>query len=508
MEERVAALQAALAEGEATLATFVADAEARLAALRVTLETAKAKLEERPFLVSTVLQPLLPELICTIFALLPVDTRLRCREVSRAWCTFLEEPRLWHDVDLSASSGVARRTPALLVAACERAGSRLRVLNVSGWPELPWLELQKVVKRGQAVTQILALGTTVSALRGFGLQRPTSSSFDIRFNIMPLMAAAPALKELWCDVSCRVPQACALLANQPPFGALRMGTLQVTFPLDRDYHDFLADQVPPLHRLLASAAEHAPLQGLQLHGATLDADACDALPGLRRCRTLKLEGCVLPPAALPALTRLLSEGALQELCLSQQRAADGDGGRSFLSGAALPPFCAALRQCRLTKLELHSLGLWRSLDDAIAVLAACVGHAALRSLSVSQPATTTADRLAVGHALGALAAAESSLTALSVGGCHLYDEGLAPLFAALGRGGKLASLSCAGNYVSHEFGRSAVLPAVAAATALRSLDFGGGLFDAIPATLTQAMELVQARSAAAPTLPGKQIGLG
>ena len=81
-----------------------------------------------------VLSPLFPELVALIFQLVPVDSRLRCREVCRSWCAFLADPRLWRVCNLSAASGVvAERTPALLYAAAERAQGALEELDVTGW---------------------------------------------------------------------------------------------------------------------------------------------------------------------------------------------------------------------------------------------------------------------------------------------------------------------------------------------------------------------------------------
>jgi len=45
-----------------------------------------------------------------------VDSRLRSREVCRGWRAFLADARHWQVLDLSLSSGVARRTLALLRA--------------------------------------------------------------------------------------------------------------------------------------------------------------------------------------------------------------------------------------------------------------------------------------------------------------------------------------------------------------------------------------------------------
>lgn len=74
--------------------------------------------------------------VSLIFGRLSVDTRLRCREVCRSWKSFLDEAaELWTHIDLSAESGgvIASRTPALLCAACARAGEHLLSLDVSGW---------------------------------------------------------------------------------------------------------------------------------------------------------------------------------------------------------------------------------------------------------------------------------------------------------------------------------------------------------------------------------------
>ena len=65
-----------------------------------------------------------------IFLAVPLDDRLRGREVCRGWCAFLGRPRLWEVLDCSS---LARRTPALLAAAAARA---LRVLDATGWDDL------------------------------------------------------------------------------------------------------------------------------------------------------------------------------------------------------------------------------------------------------------------------------------------------------------------------------------------------------------------------------------
>ena len=72
-------------------------------------------------------------LALAIFALLPVDTRLRCSEVCRAWRALLADTSLWAScINLSVSSGVARLSEALLRAAVAKAGGQLRALDITG----------------------------------------------------------------------------------------------------------------------------------------------------------------------------------------------------------------------------------------------------------------------------------------------------------------------------------------------------------------------------------------
>ena len=114
----------------------LAAAVALVAVKRGELGSAKRALREceDEALKQLVLLPLFPELVALIFQLLPVDSRLRCREVCRSWCAFLADPRLWRVCNLSAASGVvAERTPALLYAAAERAQGALEELDVTGW---------------------------------------------------------------------------------------------------------------------------------------------------------------------------------------------------------------------------------------------------------------------------------------------------------------------------------------------------------------------------------------
>ena len=71
----------------------------------------------------------LPDLVTVmIFARLPLDTRLRAREVSPAWCALLEDASLWMHVDLSAS---CRVNPCFLHPCLLHPGDASRSLRAS-----------------------------------------------------------------------------------------------------------------------------------------------------------------------------------------------------------------------------------------------------------------------------------------------------------------------------------------------------------------------------------------
>jgi len=131
LEGELGAAQAAQTALQAQLAAAIA----LVAAKRHQLAAAKRTLLEREeeALKQLVLAPLVPELASLVFAQLLADSRLRCREVCRGWRAFLADARHWQVLDLSLSSGVARRSLALLRAASERARGTLRELDVSGW---------------------------------------------------------------------------------------------------------------------------------------------------------------------------------------------------------------------------------------------------------------------------------------------------------------------------------------------------------------------------------------
>jgi hypothetical protein len=91
-------------------------------------------------------------LLLEVLSRLPVDCRLRCREVCRAWRAALNERSLWRRLDLSpATGGLARVTSdGLLRAAAARAAGHLETLDVSGCCTNQYGALMEVVRANSA----------------------------------------------------------------------------------------------------------------------------------------------------------------------------------------------------------------------------------------------------------------------------------------------------------------------------------------------------------------------
>jgi hypothetical protein len=92
-------------------------------------------------------------LLLEVLSRLPVDSRLRCAEVCRAWRAALNERGLWLRLDLSEASGVARAAAkeGLLRAAAARAAGQLETLDVSGCDKITPDALREVL-RANSVT--------------------------------------------------------------------------------------------------------------------------------------------------------------------------------------------------------------------------------------------------------------------------------------------------------------------------------------------------------------------
>jgi hypothetical protein len=427
-----------------------------------------------------------------IFLAVPLDDRLRGREMCRGWRAFLGRPRLWEVLDFSR---LARRTPALLTAAAARAKGALRVLDVTGWHEIFRMPNQpRHAGTGNATLErvlpvLRSNARSLLELRAGCLQGVNDRWFSTAL-VEELLAAATQLRVLECDVNLDsdketrgpVPR----LLVEPQFGAVRLCSFKL------GGRDALID-VPAV---VARLALHASLTRLDLHHVQLVSQpALNAVVdfAISQLQSLLLTYCGLGPASLPALTRLLERGSgsaggsLTELVIY-------NGAAPLLEGAGVPAFCAALRASRLVKLTLSQMRLFDSLEDGLAVVAACTGHPTLRELNLSRNYVDAVAAPTAGAALAALVAANSALQSLDVCGCNLGDDAARPLFAAVADSTRLRTLDCRFNDISAECAREAVLPAIQANTSLRKLslysDFAENYNE-----LQQAEALVDARAA-------------
>jgi hypothetical protein len=422
-------------------------------------------------------------LLLEVLSRVPLDCRLRCAAVCRAWRAALNERGLWRRLDLStATGGLARgASDALLVAVAARAAGQLESLNVSGCTALSYDALLAVVKANSASLRELHS-------HPFGEMR---SGWPV-FLVKALLREAPYLSAWHAAVCIADPAvAHAMLRNEPPFTALRLHRLRLLCPAQ------FTGAEAAVRVLAADLAACSYIQELVLTGAVLDTPVTlDALvtPSLAaRLKTLRLEQCRLFPASAPAVARLLRGGSLQRLEIE-------GGGDPFLDGTAAEMLGNALRACStLTSFTLRCASLWHMSGAATALLGALTGHASLRTLDLSHNWQYATHPTVTGAALGALVGANApALTELDVSGCGLGDEGLRPLFDALPANTHLTKLDCSGKAPTNAFACNTLLPAVRANGSLRQLSCTYQQHNASAATkhaLAEAEALVAQRAA-------------
>jgi hypothetical protein len=399
-------------------------------------------------------------LLLQIFAALPVDARLRCAEVCRAFRNALLERSLWTQLDLSETSGVTYAvTPALLRASAAKARRALTALDVTGvWEPL---------RADGALREVLA--ANAGTLRELRCLRGRDQDWMRVPVVEALLSAAPQLRVCEADALLGdVDEASRVLRKEGVFASLRLHTARL---------NLLGADAATLVPLFADMAAHASLADLQLYGAYFDVPAVldafvDAALSLPLLRSVSLFFCHLSPASAPALARLLSSGTLTKLTILND-------GRVLLDAPSAMHLADALRaNATLTSLTLHQMQLWSDRAVAAALLGALTGHASLRELRITAENVHVLDRFLddddqrhIGAALlGSLIAANApALTTLDVHYCRLGDAGLRPLFAALPGNSHLRTLDCSMNNISAAFAADVLLSAVRANTSLRTL---------------------------------------
>jgi hypothetical protein len=388
--------------------------------------------------------------VAAIFARLPVDARLRCTEVCRAWRAEVASPALWTQLDLRGITGGA--TDALLRAAAARAAGRLEALDVSGCTRVTQEALLAVLRANAGALRVLRAcerGGTAFALGHDAVEA--------------LLLAAPRLSALSADARCiTLEHAAAMLRGEAPFAPLRLRVLTVSSNAEPVTD---ADVLS----LSAAVAGHADLRELYVANVSLHMRArlsavVDAVLARSLC-TVLLSNCSLSPASAPELSRLLRSNTLEDLGIFVEE--------QLIDAAAAAQLAAALAaNTTLRMLYLDQVNLWADARAATTLLSSLAGHPSLRCLSVPNNAVPRRPGGATA-VLGALVAgARSALLRLNVSGCALDDARMRPLVDALHRSTRLCMLSCTDNNMTAAFARDRLLPAIRACTSLISLDTG------------------------------------
>jgi hypothetical protein len=398
---------------------------------------------------SSALSPLPASLSLAVFALLPVDARLRCREVCRGWRAVLLERSLWLRLDLSAASGGLARPAkdALLRAAAARAGGQLQSIDVTECPGITHEALLAV------------LTANAGALRELRVWRGDFSFLGLA-DAETLLRAAPQLRLLDADMDCEiVADAQRLLRNEGAFAPLRLRKLRVTFDVRTE---------AAVLSLAEDLAAHSGLVDLFLIYAALDMpvalDAIVAVTLAKRFSALSFGYCRFSPDVAPALARLLGGSALRSFRIS-------NGNVLLLDAAAAEVLGDALRANHtLNQLMLQGNALWRDPAAAATLLGALTAHRSLRLVNFSNNPICAAQE-AAGAALGALVAADApALLFLDLTGCGLQEAALGPLVDALPANTHLRTLRLDEIAASAAFLRDRLLPAVRANTSLTRLE--------------------------------------
>ena len=411
------------------------------------------------------------DFVALVLMRLPVDARLRAREVSRGWRALLNEPRFWLVLNFTRGSGVvARLTLALLFAAGERGRGHLHTLDLTGTEGLLAEDLvQFVAAHGQSLRTVTA-----------------PEKIHFRADEVTRLCRSAPLCTLRCRVRCRAAEAPPLLRCEAPCALVHVVQLVISggyYNNQQAVLDFAA--ALPSHR--GKIKVFNVYEALLGNGAVADAlmhgvaEACVS--------DVTFLWCHLTPASMPGLTRLLQAGCLERLHINNDRLA------LFEAGPDLTSFCHTLRSSTLQTLRLSTCDLWRDRTAAGELLAALVGHLTLRELTLlfSGVGDTDDARRAAGEQIASLITHNSALQKLDLSWSFLGDAGLAPIFEALPCSSTLKELLFYDEIIGREFARDVILPAVRANTSLRTLRIHVFGRTGVP-ELTEAQDIVAART--------------
>ena len=270
-------------------------------------------------------------LLLKIFALLPVDTRLRCSEVNRAWRAMLADTTFWESIDVSIHSGLTRFSWLLFRAAVKKAGGQLRALYITGRR----LETYSLCFR-LLLEVAVANKATLMDLRAV-TEQPWQAD-DVR----ELVEAASNLRlEVSVIIFEERDSTAAMLRNEPPFQALHLRRLNMFGNLGTEAVVTFSSHLRCHASLEEISFREAALHTADAMGAVVD--ACIAL----RLQRLEAHACYIVPAVLPELTRLVAAGALRELIVQNQRVEMFDEAQNEETLL----FVAAVRASAMTRLR-------------------------------------------------------------------------------------------------------------------------------------------------------------
>ena len=292
---------------------------------------------------TTVLAPLPCWFVHDVLLLLPVDTRLRCVVLNRAWRALLADTRFWTRLNPTASGGVTRFSYALLRAAVAKARGQLRALEAP----CPVGYLCDI------------LCDNVDTLTELRLHR--NSLYDEPAEFLPLLERFGRLEclEVTNTVELRNPvQDGLFLKKTPPYGALRVQRLDV-------WAEYFISYGPTF---FSDLSQHTSLKEIRFFDITLTTadDSCafvDAAIKLE-LENVKLYRTHLTPILLPELTRLVSSGKIRELLIFV--APYGD--LLFADAANTTAFCDAVRASMMRDLVLNGVPIPWKVEKVIKVL--------------------------------------------------------------------------------------------------------------------------------------------
>ena len=413
-----------------------------------------------------------PDVVALLFSLLPLDARLRAREVCRGWRFLLEDVRFWTHVDLSASCGVNPRflnprygeervALALLWAASVRAKGNLQSVDLSG------VSLDDDNEDESFVLQWLDSASAADKASLRDLVAPTHSWLNNE-QVTAVCRTVPL-----CRVRCRVMrnavEVLPRLRREPPF------TLLTIYELYFFGETFGEQPLLDLASALCVFKGMEKLKIVELRGAG-DAvvNALVDAATSAGVKDMRLEDCRLSKASLPALARLFQSPGFEGLSVRSNTDV-------LFDGPALPAFCEALRSSKsLRMLDLSAVNLWMDVASASQLIAAMEGPPALQEVCLAFDCTIDtppATQQAAGECVARLIARSSSLRYLHLPFYCFGEVGMVPIFQAL-RNSSLEEFYPGEEQISAEFacGARKHTPAAILGTRLAA-GGGGGPFD-------------------------------